>query len=125
MVCGYDGQMARLEETMKRNVMMALLAAASFAGAVWAQSSAQEQQGYQDRMTRQQNRIQAGEQSGQLTTGEANRLERNDARINREASRMSARTGGNLTNRQEARLSRQMNRNSRAIARGRHNRRVQ
>ena len=73
------------------------------------------------RIENQADRIQAGEASGQLTDKEADHLEKNDAKIHRQEKRDRKANGGNLTNKEKARLNRELNRNSRQIRRAKKN----
>lgn len=72
----------------------------------------------------QQDRIQQGEQSGQLTNREANHLERREARIDDQVARERAANGGRLTAAERARVNHEQNRASRAIYNKKHNDRV-
>jgi hypothetical protein len=76
------------------------------------------------RQVNQQARIGEGVASGQLTPGEAARLERREARIHREIQRDRAANGGTLTPAERARINRQENRTSRQIYRAKHNART-
>jgi predicted transglutaminase-like cysteine proteinase len=73
----------------------------------------------------QQDRIAQGVQSGQLTAGEASKLEKRDARINNEIKTDRAANGGALTPAERAQVNRQQNRVSRHIYRDKHNGRHQ
>jgi hypothetical protein len=73
------------------------------------------------REERQQDRIAQGVQSGQLTPGETARLERKEARIDREIKRDRAANGGTLTPAERRKINRQQNRVSRQIYRDKHN----
>ena len=68
---------------------------------------------------RQQARIYQGVESGQITPGEYQRLEREQGRI--EADRQRAWADGVLTSREACRLTREQNRASRDIWRAKHN----
>ena len=72
------------------------------------------------RERRQQERIGQGIQSGQLTPGEAVKLERKEGRIHREIERDRAANGGTLTPAERRRINRQQNRVSRQIYREKH-----
>ncbi len=72
------------------------------------------------RERRQQERIAQGVQSGQLTPRETARLERKEARIDREVRRDRAANGGTLTPAERARVNRQQDRVSRQIYREKH-----
>ncbi|MGZ3493908.1 MAG: hypothetical protein ACXU99_10990 [Thermodesulfobacteriota bacterium] len=72
------------------------------------------------RETRQQARIYQGVDSGQITWGENQRLEREQGRI--EADRQRAWADGKFTPREACRLTREQNRASRDIWRAKHNR---
>ncbi|MGO9395133.1 MAG: hypothetical protein ACLP7A_11030 [Desulfobaccales bacterium] len=78
--------------------------------------------GIDAREQHQQQRIQRGIKSGQLTPGEANHLEKQQGRIEATEDRMKA--DGNLTRRDRARLTRMQNRASRNIYRKKHNNRT-
>ncbi|MBF0537668.1 MAG: hypothetical protein HQL03_05355 [Nitrospirae bacterium] len=69
----------------------------------------------------QQKRIDQGVRSGQLTPGEAGRLERQQANIQQTESRMKSR--GGLTNQNRRQLTRMQNRSSNRIYRLKHNNR--
>jgi Spy/CpxP family protein refolding chaperone len=72
------------------------------------------------RQRNQQKRIAQGVRSGQLTPGEAARLERKQAKVNREVRRDLRRNGGKLTPAERARITREQNKASREIAREKH-----
>lgn len=73
----------------------------------------------------QQDRIAQGVNSGQLTAGEASRLESRDARINNEIKTDRAANGGALTAGEKAQVNHQQNRVSKHIYRDKHNGRRQ
>jgi len=77
------------------------------------------------RQENQQDRIAQGIKSGQLTAGEASRLERRDAARNHEIARDRAANGGKLTAQEKAQINRQQNHTSRAIYRDKHNGKTQ
>ena len=77
--------------------------------------------GVDQRAANQQQRIQQGINSGSLTAGEAQRLERQQASIGAQEQRMRARDGGELTARDRAVLNARENRASNAIYRDKHN----
>jgi hypothetical protein len=89
-----------------------------FAGAAFAQTAATEIQ----RNVNQQERIEGGLKSGQLTTREAAQLERGEAKIERMESK--ALSDGKLSPNEKARIERAQNAESRAIDRDTHNRAV-
>lgn len=76
------------------------------------------------REQRQQNRIANGIKSGQLTPGEAARLEKKENRLVQNEKRDMAKDGGHLTKRDQAQLNREANHVSKAIYRNKHNRAV-
>src|ERR671936_2494110 len=84
----------------------------TFCGAALAQA------GTVQRDVNQQQRIEQGLKSGQLTTREAARLEREDSRVERDQAR--ALQDGKLTPAEKARLAREQNRVSRDIYREKH-----
>ena len=75
--------------------------------------------GINNREHREQQRINQGIRSGELTRREAVRLEEGMARI-RTDERYARITGGGISPRERARLEREMNRESRAIYRQKH-----
>jgi len=99
-----------------KNLILGLVAAASLAAALPAAA-----QPVDAREHRQAQRIEQGVRHGDLTRGEAVRLERREARLHRVERRMRFRHGGHLNRFQRARLARMENRDSRAIHRLRHN----
>ena len=110
---------------MKRYILSIVAGGALFLGLAYGQTpppapTATEGQHHAARVENQKDRIQQGVQSGTLTPKQGARLGRQDARINREARRMAARNGGNLSEGQERRIHRQMNRQSRRIYRAKH-----
>ena len=84
----------------------------AFCGAAFAQA------GTVQRDVNQQQRIEQGLQSGQLTTREASKLEREESRVERDQSR--AMQDGKLSPAEKARLAREQNRVSRDIYREKH-----
>jgi hypothetical protein len=71
------------------------------------------------RQANQQARIRQGIKSGQLTRGEARRLETREGKI--QADKLVDKSKGNVTRAERARLNRRLNRTSRAIYRLKHN----
>lgn len=94
---------------------IALMMSVPFAPQVFAQTVGSEVQ----RDINQENRIEQGLNSGQLSTGEAARLERGEARIDRMESK--ALKDGNLSPEEAARIQRAQNQESAAINRLKHN----
>ena len=98
-----------------RFTAIALIMSAPFAAHVFAQTVGSEVQ----RDINQESRIEQGLKSGQLSTGEAARLERGEARIDRMESKSLK--DGNLSPEEAARIQRAQNRESGAIDRLKHN----
>ena len=96
---------------MRTSILAAALGLAFSAGAF-------AQAGTVQRDVNQQQRIEQGLQSGQLTTREAARLESEEARVERDQAR--AMKDGKLTPAEKARLSREQNALSRDIYREKH-----
>jgi CRISPR/Cas system-associated endoribonuclease Cas2 len=71
------------------------------------------------RQMRQQQRIQQGVQSGQLTPQEAQRLQKEQGRIAAKEARMQA--DGNLTPKERAKLNKRLDKSSRRINKAMHN----
>jgi hypothetical protein len=82
-------------------------------------ASSQRMQGDVQRNINQQNRIEQGAQSGQLTNREASRLERGQARVNRAEARAGA--DGHVNAREQARIQHRENMQSQHIFRDKHN----
>lgn len=102
----------------KFNTVIAIAVGSLFAGAAFAQSNHEIEQ--RDRM--QQQRIERGVQSGQITSREADRLLGERAQIERLESR--ARSDGVLTRNERARIDHRQDRLSRDIYRESHDRQV-
>jgi Ni/Co efflux regulator RcnB len=105
-------------------LILSLAALGSFAAALPAMTTAANAQTVGQREVHQQQRIDQGVRSGQLTRGEDRRLETREYRLNTREARMRYRDGGNLTRSDRVALNRQENRDSRAIYRHKHNGRV-
>jgi hypothetical protein len=82
-------------------------------------ASSQRMQSDVQRNINQQNRIEQGVQSGQLTNREASRLERGQARVNRAEARAGA--DGHVNAREQARIQHRENMQSQHIFRDKHN----
>ena len=107
------------EAEMKKSaiiLMMATFVMAVGAGSVFAGTNDPV---IQQREINQENRIEQGVRSGELTPREAGRLDAQQARIQQDEARMKA--DGNLTPRERAKLAREQNRASRNIYRKKHN----
>ena len=116
---------------MKRYILSTLAAGAFLVGSAWAQSSTPpndptrgstpaENQRYQQRRDNQNDRIQQGVKSGNLTPQQGRALHREEKRQQRDIRAMKAKNGGSLNDRQERRVARSMNRQSRRIYRAKH-----
>jgi len=93
-------------------VFSALLSAPGFAQQDPGHPRVNEVQG---RIDNQEKRIDQGINKGQLTPGQAARDIRRDARIERQLKHDEAKHGGHITKGEQAKLNRELNRNSRAI----------
>jgi hypothetical protein len=100
------------EGTMKTPGILAAALGLAFSAGAFAQA------GTVQRDVNQQQRIEQGPKSGQLTTKEASRLEGEEARVERDQAR--AMKDGKLTPAEKARLSREQNNVSRDIYREKH-----
>ena len=85
------------------------------------ESPAKTETNYHKRQENQQDRIQQGVKSGQLTKSEAAKLERHHRRMNREAAEMRQDNGGKLTAADRTKLRNQQKEESRKINRAKHN----
>ena len=95
--------------------ILAALVASTFAGIAAAQTTGSEVQ----RDVNQQQRIEQGLKSGQLSTGEAAKLEKGESKIQKMEA--NANKDGNLTDAEKARIQKAQNAESRAIERDKHN----
>ncbi len=95
--------------------LMATVCSLTLAGGAFAQTVGSEV----ERNVDQQQRIEQGLKSGQLSTGEAARLESGQARIDRMES--NALKDGNLSPAEKARIQRAQNQESRRIYADKHN----
>src|SRR3954465_7363083 len=77
--------------------------------------------GIEARQRHQNARIEQGERTGALSYRESERLERQEGRIERQEDRFRA-SGGQFTPRERAKVQRELNRESRAIYREKHDR---
>ena len=80
-----------------------------------------EGMGVNARQDRQQNRINQGVRSGQLTPGETSHIEKNETAIHNEARADRTLNGGKLTGAEHNQIERQQNKESRQIYRDKHN----
>jgi hypothetical protein len=102
-----------------------MITAGALAAALAAAAAARADGPIQERNDDQRQRIAQGVRSGQLTAGEAARLERREAALNREERAMRAANGGALTPGDRAVINGQQNALSGAIYRDKHNAAVQ
>ena len=103
---------------LRRICKTALLLAFVLVVSVMA-ASAQGRRGVNARQHRQQERIAQGVRSGELTSRETYRLERQEQRIDRQEDRFRE-SGDGLSPRERARLEHELNRESRNIYRQKH-----
>ncbi len=74
----------------------------------------------QGRIDNQQNQINQGLGNNQMTGKQAARDDARDARVERQLQRDELKHGGHITKGEQAKLNRELNRNSRAIYRQKH-----
>ena len=101
---------------MKRSLIAIALTLALCAAAQAQQGAAVETQ----RDANQQDRVEQGLQSGQLSTREAGRLERQEQHIDRQEAH-DLKSGGALTSQEKAQINREQNHVSTDIYRDKHN----
>jgi hypothetical protein len=106
---------------MKKIIATILTGSISCMFAVAPVFGADNDPGIQQREINQQNRINQGVQSGQLTPKETGKLDAQQARIQQREDRMAAKNGGNLTAKDKAKLTKQQNRASKNIYDKKHN----
>lgn len=100
---------------MKKSLTAISIIAASFVGIASAQTTGSEVQ----RNVNQQERIEQGLKSGQVSTGEAAKLEKGEAHVQKMEA--NANKDGTLTDAEKARIKKAQNAESRAIDRDKHN----
>ena len=102
-------------------IMIALGAVMTLAPLVTASAATapRRHRGIEARQRHQSARIEQGERTGALSYRESERLERQEARIERQEDRFRA-SGGRFTPRERAKVQRELNRESRAIYRQKH-----
>ena len=83
-----------------------------------------EGMGVNARQDRQQNRINQGVHSGEMTKGETHHIEKNETAIHNEVKTDRADNGGHLTQQEHHQVEHQQNRESRQIYRDKHNERT-
>ena len=113
---------------MKRYILSAIAGGTLVLGAALGQSTQTPAPGstkaegehHEARVENQKDRIRQGVKDGQLTPKQGLKLGCEEGRINDEARRMKAKNGGQLSEKQEARIHHQMNKQSARIYRGRH-----
>lgn len=124
------GQAARLhpanstivkESCLKKIITMIFAGSIACMFAVATAFAADNDPGIQQREINQQNRINQGVQSGQVTPGEAGKLDAQQAKIKQREERMSAKDNGQLTAKDKTKLTRQQNRASENIYKEKHN----
>jgi hypothetical protein len=99
---------------MNNSILAALVAAVAFPVAAQTQTPRVDQ-----RQANQEARIQQGVQSGELTAREAAKLEKGQAKV--QVLEDKAKADGKVTARERARLSRAQDKQSKKIARKKHN----
>lgn len=111
--------------TLKTLTLALSLLAASASTAVFAQTPTptpgQHDTNINQRRNTQQDRIGNGISSGQMTSGEASRIENQEHGIHQEEHGMRAQDGGHLTGQDRRTLHHQQNQESRRIYRTKHN----
>ena len=102
---------------MKRAVWGALASMTLMTVSGFAQEAPANGQVYEKHQENQQKRIENGVDSGKLSNHQAKRLEKNQTKINHEVERDQAKNGGTLTPGEKAKVSGQMHKESKDIAR--------
>jgi len=104
------------EEAMKKEIASLAIGAFLTGTAAFGQNTTTPV--IDDRIINQEKRIQQGQNSGQLTDKEANRL---NNRLNKiENDEAKAKADGTVTHQEKKKLNRELNRNSRKIHREKH-----
>jgi hypothetical protein len=100
---------------MKKSIVLSVVAGVLFVSALPAENKVDA------RRENQQDRIAQGVKSGQLTAGETSRLEKKEAKINREVHADRKANGGKLTPAEKNQVNAQQNRMSARIYKDKHN----
>jgi hypothetical protein len=90
-------------------------------GLIMSAAGVMQAQEIQERKENQQDRIANGVANGSLAPHETANLENKESALNRETRRDRRQNGGNLTNKEKAKINRQQNKLSRNIYRDKHN----
>jgi len=98
-------------------IIIPLFAAALMSGTMFAQEATPK---INERQVEQQKRIHQGVRSGELTRKEARHLKAGEAKIQHD--KMIAKADGKVTKTEQAKLTREQNRESKAIYNKKHNR---
>jgi hypothetical protein len=99
-----------------KSTLFTLILTGTFIGATLGQA-----QEIQERKENQQDRIANGVANGSLTPHETANLEHKEAGLNKEIRHDRRQNGGNLTNKEKAKVNRQQNKLSKNIYRDKHN----
>ena len=97
-------------------VLAAGAGAPAFADTPWQQNHPRREQ-VNDRLARQDRRIDHEYRTGEISRGQARQLHREDHQVRREERRMASRHDGHITRGQQLALNRQENHISRQIGR--------
>ncbi len=104
---------------MRKRIVMVLVALVACLSLAFAQQQQDQTPRVDKREVRQQKRIDQGVKSGQLTPKEANRLEKQQAKI--KADEANAKADGKVTPKERAKLTKEQNKASRNIYKKKHN----
>ena len=104
---------------MNLKTIVATLTVSTFASFAWAQTNTPR---VDAREAKQDQRIEQGKATGQLTDKEAARLSAGQAKV--EAKEAAAKSDGVVTNAERAKLARAQNKQSRRIAKQKHDKQV-
>jgi len=103
-----------------KRVIISILTGALLVGTAGMSFAADEKGGrIKQRKEKQQERIAKGVENGSLNAKEAARIERNEAKLNKEIRR-DRQDGGGLTNKEKAKINRQQNKISKEIYKEKH-----
>lgn len=108
-----------LSAPMFAALALALAAAPLRAETKWQENHPRREQ-VNNRLNRQNRRIDQGSRNGTLSRRQARQLHREDNHMRREERAMARRNGGHITPAEQRRLNRQENRESRQIYREKH-----
>jgi 5-methylcytosine-specific restriction endonuclease McrBC GTP-binding regulatory subunit McrB len=104
-----------------RQIVLAMMTGALLFGTATASFADEKEGKIQRRKERQQKRIANGVKNGTLQPGKTAKIERQEAKLNKEIRSDRKENGGNLTNKEKKQINQQQNKLSKEIYKDKHN----